>query len=71
MIRSMAILTTLFSVLATLFLVACAEDITDKRDEKKYRIVQIGVQTWMAQNLNIHYPQFPLGTFSRHSIYPC
>ena len=31
----------------------CADSITDARDGQKYKIVQIGSQCWMAQNLNI------------------
>ena len=31
----------------------CADSITDVRDGQKYKIVQIGSQCWMAQNLNI------------------
>ncbi|OQX76065.1 MAG: hypothetical protein B6D61_09335, partial [Bacteroidetes bacterium 4484_249] len=31
----------------------CADSITDVRDGQKYKIVNIGSQCWMAQNLNI------------------
>ena len=45
---SFALLAVLFAV----FFTACSESFTDSRDGKSYDIVQIGAQTWMAENLN-------------------
>ena len=42
----------LIELAAMFFLVACSESFTDLRDGKSYDIVQIGSQTWMAENLN-------------------
>ena len=45
---SFALLAVLFAV----FFTACSESFTDSRDGNTYNIIQIGSQTWMAENLN-------------------
>lgn len=42
----------LLSVFAAILLAACSESFTDPRDGQSYDIAQIGMQTWMAKNLN-------------------
>ena len=42
----------LFTLFFAAFLTACSESFTDPRDGQAYKVVQIGSQTWMAENLD-------------------
>lgn len=41
----------LFLTLSFVLLVACSQSFTDARDGNTYKIIQIGTQAWMAENL--------------------
>lgn len=54
--RKFNVLLACFVYSLLFFLSACSESFTDARDGQSYRVVQIGSQTWMAENLNFAVP---------------
>lgn len=54
--RKFNVLLACFVYSLLFFLSACSESFTDARDGQSYRVVQIGSQTWMAENLNFVLP---------------
>src|SRR5574344_2158928 len=49
--RNINIVSVLFTVLILVSMMSCNNSITDKRDGNKYKVVKIGKQVWMAENL--------------------